>query len=142
MKKVKEFFGNFKQYLDYLMTVNFKELFVNVLILFCIIVLSFFVYIPVGVVQELIRSFIVVYATFSDLALQLFNWLFLLISTILAIMLFGYLFNKRFSDIEEFKKQVKDSLKSDKNDDKKDSKIKEVNKDNKEEFELPKKKKN
>ena len=123
MKKIKEFGKNFKSYVDYLMTVNFKELLVNVLILICIIILSLFVFIPVGIVQELIRSFIVVYASFSDLGLQIFNWIFLLISVICSVLLFGYLFNRRFSDIEKFKEQVKESLV------KKDNKKNEVKKE-------------
>ena len=54
----KKFLKNFKNYIEYLMTVNFKELFVNVAILFCIIVLASFMFIPIDMVQELFRSLI------------------------------------------------------------------------------------
>lgn len=143
MKKIKEFGKNFKSYVDYLMTVNFKELLVNVLILVCILILALFVYVPVGIVQELIRSIIVVYASFSDLGLQLFNWFFLLISSVCAILFFGYLFNKRFADIKEFKKQVKDSLEKKDNHKDKDEKKDEIKKESEvDEIILPKTKKN
>ncbi len=103
---VKNFIVNLKKYVDYLMKVNFKELFVNVVILFCILVLAAFVYVPVGLVQELVRSFIVIFISFTEVSVKLFNWSFNLISLVLAVLAFIYLFNKRFSDIEFFKKQV------------------------------------
>lgn len=127
----KSFFKNGKKYIDYLMSVNFKELFVNVVILFCILVLSAFVYIPVGLVQELIRSFILVFTTFTEITSGLFNWFFNLVSLILAVFAFIYLFNKRFNDITAFKEQVKG----------KNEKVKIVVSDEKgEELELPKSK--
>lgn len=103
---IKNFIANLKSYVNYLMKVNFKELFVNVVILFCILVLAAFVYIPVGLVQELIRSFVVIFVSFTELSVKLFNWSFSFISLILAVVAFIYLFNKRFSDIEFFKQQV------------------------------------
>ena len=130
---VKDFGKNFKNYFDYLMTVNFKELFVNVVILFCIIVLAAFVFVPVGIVQDLVRSMVTLFYSFSVTGDKLFNIVFLLISTIGFFLAFIYLFNKRFSDIEAFKKQVKDEKRIEKN----NSDVKE----NVEELEMPKTKK-
>ena len=101
----KDFGKNFKNYFDYLMTVNFKELFINVVILFCIIVLAAFVFVPVGIIQDLVRSMVTLFYSFSVTGDKLFNIVFLLISTIGFFLAFIYLFNKRFSDIEAFKKQ-------------------------------------
>ncbi|MGN1371929.1 MAG: hypothetical protein ACI4XM_06630 [Candidatus Coprovivens sp.] len=129
----KDFGINFKNYFDYLMTVNFKELFINVVILFCIIVLAAFVFVPVGIIQDLVRSMVTLFYSFSVTGDKLFNIVFLLISTIGFFLAFIYLFNKRFSDIEAFKKQVKDEKRIEKN----NSDVKE----NVEELEMPKTKK-
>ena len=129
----KDFGKNFKNYFDYLMIVNFKELFINVVILFCIIVLAAFVFVPVGIIQDLVRSMVTLFYSFSVTGDKLFNIVFLLISTIGFFLAFIYLFNKRFSDIEAFKKQVKDEKRIEKN----NSDVKE----NVEELEMPKTKK-
>ena len=109
---MKEMFGkfkvNFKKYFDYLMTVNFGDLFINVLILLCIIVLSTFLFIPVGLVESLIRDFVLLFVDLPSMVLSIYAWLFTLISTVLALLAFVYLFNKRFDDIEAFKKQLKE----------------------------------
>ncbi len=92
----KKFISNVKNYVNYLMTVNFGELFINVLILLCILVLSTFVFVPVGLVQSLIRDFILLFGSMSNLFLSIFDWVFTLISTVLAATAFIYMFNKRF----------------------------------------------
>lgn len=122
----KKFLKNFKIYIDYLMTVNFKELFVNVAILFCIIVLASFVFIPIDMIQEFIRSLINLFVVLSETTIGLFDTFFLLVSTVFAMLAFIYLFNKRFDDMEAFKNQVKN----------KDSKKKSTKEDD--DFELPK----
>ena len=122
----KKFLKNFKIYIDYLMTVNFKELFVNVAILFCIIVLASFMFIPIDMIQEFIRSLINLFVVLSETTIGLFDTFFLLVSTVFAVLAFIYLFNKRFDDMEAFKNQVKN----------KDSKKKSTKEDD--DFELPK----
>lgn len=135
MKKMfKEFLKNLKEYIDYLMKVNFKELFVNTIILVCILILSSFVFVPIGIFQDVIRSFITIFVNFSLIFGLIYNWIFYLISFICFLLAFVYMFNKRFSDIEELKNSI---------DNKNVKKLKiEQNKNNKEkeEFELPKKK--
>lgn len=102
----KKFISNVKNYVNYLMTVNFGELFINVLILLCILVLSTFVFVPVGLVQSLIRDFILLLGSMSNLFLSIFDWVFTLISTVLAATAFIYMFNKRFDDLDLLKKQI------------------------------------
>lgn len=104
----KKFGVNVKKYVDYLMTVNFTDLFINVLILICILVLSSFVFMPVGLLQTLIRDFIMLFVELNGLFLSIFDWIFTLISTILSVIAFVYLFNKRFEDLDFFKKQLKE----------------------------------
>lgn len=102
----KKFISNVKNYVNYLMTINFGELFINVLILLCILVLSTFVFVPVGLVQSLIRDFILLFGSMSNLFLSIFDWVFTLISTVLAATAFIYMFNKRFDDLDLLKKQI------------------------------------
>ena len=133
VKFCKLFFKRAKAYIDYLMKVDFKELFVNVVILFCMIVLAAFMFIPVGIVQDVIRSFIQVFASMPVTIGLLYNWVFYLLSFALSILAFMYLFNKRFEDLEAFKTQVKEGNTKEKND--KETK---KEKKNDEDFELPK----
>lgn len=129
MKLWNDFFGNFKKYINYLMEVNFKELFVNTVILFCILVLSAFVYIPIGLISDLIRGFITIFISFGGVPSLLYSWGFSLLSAICAFMSFMYLFNKRFSDLEAFKTQVRE---------KKEEVKEEKQSKNADELELPK----
>ncbi len=101
-----KFKENFKRYFDYLMTVNFGELFSNVLILLCIILLSTFIFVPIGLVESVLRDFFLLFIDLPNIVLSIYSWLFTLISTVLAFLAFVYLFNKRFEDIDAFKKQI------------------------------------
>jgi phosphotransferase system glucose/maltose/N-acetylglucosamine-specific IIC component len=128
MKKMfVNFKGNVKKYVDYLMSVNFGELFVNVLILICILLLSTFIFVPIGMVESIIRDFINLFVDLPNLVDSIYSWVFTLISSVLSVLAFVYMFNKRFEDIEAFKKQMKEKPAE-----------KEVKKDNDDELELPK----
>lgn len=107
MKKLfVNFKGNFKKYIDYIMSVNFGELFINVLILICILLLSTFVFVPIGMVESIIRDFIGLFCGMPNFLSSLIKFIFTVISTIVSVLAFVYLFNKRFEDIEAFKKQM------------------------------------
>lgn len=107
MKKLfVNFKGNFKKYIDYIMSVNFGELFINVLILICILLLSTFVFVPIGMVESIIRDFIGLFGGMPNFLSSLIKFIFTVISTIVSVLAFVYLFNKRFEDIEAFKKQM------------------------------------
>ena len=97
----KEFFKNLKEFVQYLMKVNFKELFVNTIILVCILVLSTFVYVPIELVDRLIFDFIKIFGTMPGIVAQIYHWIFHLISFICALFAFMYLFNLRFKDVKE-----------------------------------------
>lgn len=133
MKKMfKEFLSNLKEYIDYLMKVDFKELFINTLILICMLILSAFFFIPIGIIQDVIRSFIIIFVDFNAITGSLYNWIFYVLSFVVCIGAFIYMFNRRFSDLEELKKQIKNK------DGKKIDKVKEKD----DELELPKAKNN
>ena len=98
---IKDFVKNLKEYVSYLMKVNYKELFVNTVILFCILILASFVYLPVSLIDDLIYSFITMFVSLPVIAGSIYHWIFQLISFILAVLAFMYLFNMRFKDIKE-----------------------------------------
>ena len=128
MKKMLiDFKKNLKQYIDYLMSVDFGELFINVLILICILLLSTFLFVPVGMIESIIRDFINLFGDLPNLFYSIYSWLFTVISTIISALAFVYMFNKRFEDIETFKIQMKEKPEE-----------KEIKKDKEEELELPK----
>ena len=128
MKKLfVDFKGNLKKYVDYIMSVNFGELFINVLILICILVLSTFLFVPIGMVETIIRDFINLFGGLPNVFYSIYSWIFNIISSVLSILAFMYMFNKRFDDIESFKKQIKEKPTD-----------KENKKEDNEELELPK----
>lgn len=128
---IKDFIKNVKEYVSYLMKVNFKELFINTGIIICIVLLSTVVYIPLKVVGDLLRSFIDIFVRLVNKPALLFDWVKELLCLSGCFVAFMYLFNKRFSDLEAFKKQI--NSKNNKADIKND---KDTN--NQEEIELPK----
>ena len=97
----KEFFKNLKEYVAYLMKVDFKELFVNTVILICILALATFVYLPVSLVDDLILSLLTIFIQFSATLAAIYHWIFKLISFVLSVLAFMYLFNMRFKDVKE-----------------------------------------
>ena len=102
----KNFGVNVKKYVDYLMTVNFVDLFINVIVLVCILLLSLFMFVPVGMVVSLFGDFITFFIEGNVILSKVIQWISSLISTVLALFAFVYMFNKRFEDLEKFKEQV------------------------------------
>lgn len=90
------FVYNLKMYFKYIVKVGFKELFFDVLILILMVIISAFAYVPVGLVEELIRSLISSFVPLTGIAFSLFDWLFSLIKVICSLLLFIYLFNMRY----------------------------------------------
>ncbi len=91
-----DFIYNLKMYLKYITKVGFKELFFDVLILLCLAVIAAFVYIPIGLIRDLLRSLLVTFVTFNSSVSGIFNWVFNVISAIASLIAFGYLFNMRY----------------------------------------------
>ena len=121
---LKKFWKTLKDYVNYLMKVDFKELFINTIILICLVILAAFVYIPIGLVQDLIRNLLSIFINMGGIFGLIYTWLFSLIGAIAAILAFIYLFNKRF-----------DSIKNESN---KESSNKKESKEKEEDLDLPK----
>ncbi len=136
MKKInlgqsfKDFIKNGKRYLEYLMKVDFRELFVNILILLCILVLAMFAYIPISVFSGIIKNFIAIFPIFTPVTILLYDWIFGVLGIAVSAIAFILLFNMRFEDIEYFKKQINEKPKKE-----------EPKPSTEEEIELPKAKK-
>ena len=107
--------------------VYFGGMFINVLILLCILLLSTFLFVPIGMVETIIRDFVNLFGSLPNIVYSIYSWIFNLISVFVSALAFMYMFNKRFDDIEAFKKQMKEKPVD-----------KENKKDIQEELELPK----
>ena len=91
-----DFIYNLKMYFKYITKVGFKELFIDVIILIALAIISSFVYIPVGLVSELVRNLLSVMITFKGTFAEIYIWVFNVLSALAAIALFIYLFNNRY----------------------------------------------
>lgn len=100
IKMIKNFFPTLKKYIDYLMKVGYKELFVNTVLLFCLLLLAAFVYVPIGVLEDLINSTIQLFTSISGTVGAIYTYIFTIIKALCAIIAFIYLFNLRFEKIE------------------------------------------
>ena len=118
----KNFGKNFKKYFDYLMTVDYKELFINTVILLCIMALSGFVFVPIALIRDWVSNMVTMVTPFSENGVKIFNFVFLSISTICTFLGFVFLFNKRFNDMDAFKEQVKEGNKAKKSENKNEDK--------------------
>jgi len=132
---IKSFFKNGKKYLDYLMKLDFAELLVNVVEIVLLAILAGLVALPIGVFRDLFYSIVKAIGGTSEAIFNWYNVLFNFFTGIIGIALFMYLFNRRYSKLDELIKK----------DDLRDKKRKEKNKDNKKdeedvEIDLPKKK--
>ena len=128
---LKTFIKTLKEYVNYLMKVDFKELFANTVILVCILILAAFVYIPVGIVQDLIRNLLTIFINLNGMIGLIYTWTFSVIGAIVAILAFIYLFNKRYESIQKSDEDTKEN----------NNKLNNKTSKDKEDLELPKVKK-
>ena len=94
-EQLKKFGKNVKEYLKYIAGLKLGELLVNFVVLIILIIISAFIYIPVGVVFDLIRSFFNVFFIEHVIVSSLYTWFVGLVSAVLAFAVFVYLFNNR-----------------------------------------------
>lgn len=128
-----DFIKNGKKYLEYLMKLGFKDLFVNFIEIIMLVILACLVYLPIGIISDLMFQIINIFVVNNVYFLKIYDLIFSLISAILAVYLFVYMFNKRYADIETLRKEVKVEI----NKTIVGENVKKID----EEFELPKKKK-
>ena len=80
LEQLKKFGKNLKEYLKYIAGLKLGELLINFVVLVILIAIASFVYIPVNVVFDLIRSFISVFLEEHILISSLYTWLVGLVS--------------------------------------------------------------
>ncbi len=140
MVDLKKFFKVGKHYISYLMKLGFKDLFVNFIELVILVGLALLVYIPIGLVRDLLYKIMVFFLSGSTTLYFVFDLVFTIISIVVCLCCFIYLFNKRYEDVENLRSSRKDNLYTNtdnKNKIQEDSfKVRDT--DVKEEFDLPK----
>ena len=98
----KDFFSNLKTYLSYIMKLGFGELFIQFITLVIIVLIACFIYIPVGLVQDLVLTFLSTFGiVLGDFAYAFLNLVFKIIAALIAVWVFVYLFNKRYENIKQ-----------------------------------------
>ena len=136
---VKDFFKNGKKYLDYIMGLDFTELMINILEIVGLVILAALVYLPIGLVQDLIYEIVRSAFGASEVVFKWYTVLFRFFTGVVAIIVFMYLFNRRYSKLDELIE--KDIMRNRKAKEKKEHKENDGNnEEKKEEIDLPKKK--
>ncbi len=136
---VKDFFKNGKKYLDYIMGLDFTELMITILEIIGLVILAALVYLPIGLVQDLIYEIVRSAFGASEVVFKWYTVLFRFFTGVVAIIVFMYLFNRRYSKLDELIE--KDIMRNRKAKEKKEHKENEGNnEEKKEEIDLPKKK--
>ena len=112
MVMFKDFFKNLKNYLSYIMKVGFGELFIQFLTLVIILLISLFVYIPLGLIQDLVVTFFsTIGLTLGETGYLVLNLIFKSVELVVAICCFVYLFNKRYEDFKKAEEEKKNDIK-------------------------------
>lgn len=107
-KTITNFFKNIKEYAKYLMDIGFKELFANTVILLCMIIVAAFAYIPVGILEDVIRTLIQITVGLPEPVAVIYSWIFKVVGACCSIYVFMWLFNIRYNYVE---KKVTDPFK-------------------------------
>ncbi|MGN1338453.1 MAG: hypothetical protein ACI4WW_08270 [Candidatus Coprovivens sp.] len=104
----KNFIKNLKEYVDIILKLNFGELFVYSLELILIVLLSLLMYIPVGLIEDLVRTVCLAIIPDVEVVLTIINIVFKLISLGIFVIVFIYLFNGRYNDLKKDIKEKKE----------------------------------
>ena len=101
MKKLILSFGkNIKSYIDYIMTLGFKDLFRHFISLVVVVLISLLIYVPVGLIKDIIFDTIGMLMLNAPVLLyNIIGIVFDVISLISALILFMYMFNRRYNEV-------------------------------------------
>ena len=97
----KELLKTGKKYADYLIGLDFSELLINILEILGMAILAALVYIPLGLFQDLIYEIVRMMLGTSEVVFRWYNIIFQLVTGLVAVAVFLYLFNKRYSNLEK-----------------------------------------
>lgn len=140
LQMVKDFLKNGKKYIDYIMGLDFTELMINIIEIIGLVILAALVYLPIGLVQDLVYEIVRSAFGASEVVFKWYTVLFRFFTGVVAIIVFMYLFNRRYSKLDELIE--KDVMRNRKAKEKKEhsEENKEIKEEFKEEIDLPKKK--
>ena len=110
MVDFKKFLKVGKHYIDYLLKLGFKDLFINFLELVILAGLSLLVYLPIGLVRDLLYKIVVFFFVGNTTIHFIFDIVFTAICIIVCICCFIHFFNKRYEDIEKLRSSRSDNL--------------------------------
>lgn len=97
---IKKFLSNIKSYIDYIMTLGFKDLFRHFISLVVVILIALIVYIPIGLVRDfIIESFGSLVTNPPIVVITIIGVIFDAISIVCAVLCFMYMFNRRYSEV-------------------------------------------
>ena len=97
---IKKFLSNIKSYIDYIMTLGFKDLFRHFISLVVVILIALIVYIPIGLVRDfIIESFGSLVTNPPIVVITIIGIIFDAISIVCAVLCFMYMFNRRYSEV-------------------------------------------
>lgn len=97
---IKKFLSNIKSYIDYIMTLGFKDLFRHFISLVVVILIALIVYIPIGLVRDfVIESFGSLVTNPPIVVITIIGIVFDAISIVCAVLCFMYMFNRRYSEV-------------------------------------------
>ena len=141
MEEFRKFVPISKRYFQYLLKLDFKEFFMNVVEFLLLVIVSCLVYVPIDMVKDILFKIITLFVR-NDWFYNIYYLFFSIICACLAIYVFVRMFNKRYEDINEIRKNRKETIYKNEDNKKEKEKNKEedLNRREKamEEFELPK----
>ena len=98
---INDFIKNGKKYIDYIMGLDFTELIINIVEIIGLCLLAGLVYIPIGLIQDLLYEILIAVFGSSEIMFKWYSILFRFFTGVIAIIIFMYLFNKRYSKLKE-----------------------------------------
>ena len=98
---INDFLKNGKKYIDYIMGLDFTELIIKIIEILGLAILAGLIYIPIGLFQDLLYEFVKLAFGTSEIVFKWYSVLFRFFTGVVAILLFMYMFNKRYSKLDE-----------------------------------------
>lgn len=134
---IKKFFKNLKDYLGYIMKVGFIDLLIQFISLVILLVLSCFICVPIGLIQDVVISAVSMGSAVNDKIYNIIDLVFKIINFVSVMIGFMYLFNKKYDNVQKMKEELmqeEDKKKNMGSENKYDSSVKDIEED----MELPK----
>ena len=104
---IKSFFKNLKDYLSYIMKVGFGDLLIQFISLLILLLLSCFICVPIGLIQDIVISAVSLGNAVGDKTYNLIDLAFKIINFVSVMICFMCLFNKKYDNVQKMKDELK-----------------------------------